>query len=54
MLVGVILAWLDKDIRAYQCFLSWFILPLFIIMIVVSYIACGAIAIAASANAGTV
>jgi hypothetical protein len=54
-LVDVILAWRDvshKYYRYYQCFVTWFLLPLFFIMVIITYICCAGVAIGASANAG--
>jgi hypothetical protein len=46
------LAWRGKDVGKYQCFLSWFILPMFTALIVASFILAAFIGIGASANAG--
>jgi hypothetical protein len=50
--IGVMLAWRGKDVGKYQCFLSWFILPMFTALIVASFILAAFIGIGASANAG--
>lgn len=50
--VGVALAWCGRSITWYTCILSWFVLPLFILLVVVCFIVSGGIAIAASINAG--
>jgi len=49
--IGVILAWRGKDIGKYQCFLSWFILPLFTVLIAASLVLAAFIGVGASANA---
>ena len=50
-LVGVALAWLDIDIPQVRWVLSYFVLPIFIIMVVFAYSFASAILIAASGNA---
>jgi hypothetical protein len=52
LVVGVLLAWLDRSNKRFSFFLSWAILPLFFILIIVCYIIAGGFAIGASANAG--
>jgi hypothetical protein len=49
---GTLLAWFNRSHKWGTCFLSWAVLPLFFILIIVCYLLCGAIAIAASGNAG--
>jgi hypothetical protein len=51
-IVVVLLAWFDKSFEWLTCLIIWFVLPLFFFVIVVCWLCAGAIAIAASANAG--
>jgi hypothetical protein len=51
-IVGVLLAWFDISFKWLTCLITWFVLPLFFILVVVCWGCAGAIAIAASANAG--
>ena len=51
-LVGVALAWYERDVKWLIFLLRWIVLPLFIILVVICFILAGAIAITASANAG--
>jgi hypothetical protein len=52
-IVGVLLAWFDISLKWLTRLITWFVLPLFFILVVVCWGCAGAIAIAASANAGT-
>jgi hypothetical protein len=52
LLVGVVMAWFGIDIPVYKSFLSWLVLPLFIILTIAAYTLSCLIMISASANAG--
>jgi len=51
MVVGVILGFLGIDIPWLRCILTWVIHPLFIFEVILAYVLCSVILIAASANA---
>jgi len=53
-LAGVALAWSDRAMPWYRSILTWFVLPIFIILIVICFLLSGGIAIAASMNAGKI
>ena len=52
LLVGVVIAWFEVDSPMYKSFLSWCVLPLFIILTIAAYTLSCVIMITASANAG--
>jgi hypothetical protein len=49
--IGVIISWLKIDLPQYRCFLSYGLLPLFLLMVMFAYLFASTILIAASANA---
>ena len=51
LLVGVIMAWCDASIGVFTCLLSWFMMPLFILLTILSIVACAAISAGAVTNA---
>lgn len=51
LMVAVLLAHYRVDVKWYRCLTRWVFLPLFIIMMILAFVVCAAIAIAASANA---
>lgn len=51
LLVGVCVAWFQIDIPALRCANSWFFLPLFVVMVIFSYLFSSIISIVAAGNA---
>ena len=52
MMVGTILAWKDNSDSCYTCFLTWIIIPIFLFLIFLSWLACSFFGFALVANAG--
>ena len=50
MIVAALLAFLDVSSERYHCFISWFVLPIFILMTLVACVFAAAMAIAAGVN----
>ena len=51
MMVGVVAAQLNTMTECFLCVLNWFVLPLFIFVTIMAYVALGAVSIAVSLNA---
>ena len=52
LVVGVGLVMLDLDVKPYQSFLSYFIMPIFVVVTIIVYIVCSAILPISATNAG--
>jgi hypothetical protein len=50
LIVTLIMGWTETYIEEYFCFTQWFTLPMFILMVIFSYMACGFVVLAAESN----
>lgn len=51
LLVTLVMGWTETYVEGYYCFTTWFTLPVFIIMVIFTYVACGFTILATESNA---
>jgi hypothetical protein len=51
LLVALLLGWFEVYSEGYYCFTTWFLMPLFVLMVIVSYVGAGWVALATEGNA---